>query len=189
VDGSGSPHFRLIIGLGNPGKEYATTRHNIGFMILDAIAAETGFRFRADVKLGAEFAPQAGVIYAKPLRFMNLSGQPVGQLAHYYKILPEQILIIADDAALPLGKLRLRPGGSAGGHNGLQSIIEALGTDRVPRLRFGIGAAADQRMTDHVLGRFDAAEWPLVEENILRARAAVGLAQEHGLEAAMNQFN
>jgi PTH1 family peptidyl-tRNA hydrolase len=189
VDVSELPTFRLIVGLGNPGKEYSKTRHNIGFMILDAMAAESGLRFSANAKMGTEVAFLNGVVYCKPLSFMNLSGQPIVQLAHFYKIAPERILVVTDDAALPLGKLRLRPAGSSGGHNGLQSIIESFGTDMVPRLRFGIGAAADQPMTNHVLGRFSADEMEAVGESVTRARDAIAFAQENGLEPTMNKYN
>lgn len=120
---------------------------------------------------------------------MNLSGQPVAALSRFYKVEPEQILVVLDDVALPLGKLRLRQNGSAGGHNGLQSILDHLGTREVARLRVGIGAANERTMTGHVLGRFSPRERELLETSLNRAVETINYAQTNGLNAAMNQFN
>src|SRR5438105_4860640 len=143
-------------------------------MILDALARRGGVEFRHEAKWNAELASlgdavgSGGVLLCKPLSYMNLSGEPVGEVSRFYKIAPNEILVVLDDAALPLGRLRLRARGSAGGHNGLQSIIKHVGD--VPRLRVGIGAAAGARtMTEHVLGRFAPEETPLVEETLSRA--------------------
>jgi len=125
----------------------------------------------------------------KPLSFMNLSGQPVAALSHFYKVEPEQILVVLDDVALPLGKLRLRKNGSAGGHNGLQSILDHLGTREVARLRVGIGAANERTLTGHVLGRFSLGERELLEASLEKAVQSINYAQMNGLQAAMNQFN
>jgi PTH1 family peptidyl-tRNA hydrolase len=184
-----TPHFRLVLGLGNPGRDYAATRHNIGFMILDHHADRAGFAFRLEARWNAAVATHGGVTYAKPLTYMNLSGRPARAISDFYKIEPSAVLVVLDDAALPLGKLRLRADGSAGGHNGLQSILEHLGTRDVARLRVGIGAPGGGEMSDHVLGRFSAEEKPELEMSVARAAEALHFAQQNGLAAAMNQFN
>jgi PTH1 family peptidyl-tRNA hydrolase len=187
---SRAPGFRLIIGLGNPGREYERTRHNVGFMVLDRLAADSGANWRTEREWKAEVARQTdGVVYCKPTSFMNLSGKPVAAVARFFKVPPAEMLVIYDDLALPLGKLRFRPGGSAGGHNGIASIIEHLGTREVPRLRIGIGGAEGEGMVSHVLGRFSPAEMPALEDALNRADKAIAFAQTRGLEAAMNQFN
>ena len=180
--------FRLIVGLGNPGREYERTRHNVGFMVLDKLAARSGAAWRKEKTWKAEVADCEGVICCKPTSFMNLSGGPVSRVAHFYKASPAQTLVIFDDLALPLGKLRLRPEGSAGGHNGMQSVIDHLGTRAVPRLRVGIGEASGG-MVGHVLGRFAPAELPELEAALDRAVDAIEFIQTRGLQAAMNQFN
>lgn len=182
-------HFRLIVGLGNPGRDYAQTRHNVGFMILDQLAQRRRATFHAEAKWNAELAPHAGVTLCKPLSYMNASGGPVASLSRFYKIEPREMLVVLDDAALPLGKLRLRASGSAGGHNGLQSLIEHLGTTEIPRLRVGIGEAAGRTMTHHVLGRFSTDEMLAVRDTLVRATDAIECAMTAGLEMAMNQFN
>jgi PTH1 family peptidyl-tRNA hydrolase len=189
------PRFRLLVGLGNPGREYAQTRHNVGFMILENLAARSGAQFRHETKWNAEVAASGsgvnGVLLCKPQSFMNLSGEPVAHVSRFYKIAPSEMLVIFDDAALPLGKLRIRANGSSGGHNGLQSILDHIGGEKntVPRLRIGIGAADGRGMTQHVLGRFAAEEIPALDESLARAIEAIDFAQQHGLDAAMNKFN
>jgi len=158
-------------------------------MVLDRLAADSGARWRTEREWKAEVAAHEGVVFCKPTSFMNLSGKPVAAVARFYKVPPAEMLVIYDDLALPLGKLRFRPGGSAGGHNGIQSIIEHLGTPEVPRLRIGIGGAAGEGMVSHVLGRFTPAEMPSLEDALNRADKAIAFAQTRGLEAAMNQFN
>jgi len=180
---------QLLVGLGNPGRDYARTRHNAGFMILDRLAAASGVAFRSEKKWDSEVAEAAGLKLCKPMRFMNLSGGPVRALCDFYKIAPEQVLVAYDDVALPLGKLRLRPRGSAGGHNGLQSVIDHLGTDAVPRLRIGIGAAQGATLVNHVLGRFSSDEEAALDSALQRAMEAISCVREQGYEAAMNQFN
>ena len=182
------PIFRLIVGLGNPGREYERTRHNVGFMVLDKLAAQSRFQWRREKEWKADVASHDGVVYCKPASFMNLSGKPVSDVARFYKIAPEETLVIADDAALPLGKLRLRASGSAGGHNGLKSIIEHLGSAAVPRLKIGIGGT-ETELVSHVLGRFSPQELPELEDALIRAMQAVATAQTSGLQTAMNQFN
>jgi len=187
VDLEAALRLRLIVGLGNPGREYANTRHNVGFMILDQLARRAGVNFRLESKWSAELVSHAGVWLCKPLSFMNVSGQPVAHVSQFYKIRAEETLIVLDDTALPLGKLRLRSRGSAGGHNGLQSILDHVGD--VPRLRVGIGAAEGRGMIQHVLGRFCPEETTALEQSLARAVAAIDFTQINGLEAAMNQFN
>lgn len=159
-------------------------------MLLDKLAARSGATWRKEREWKAEVALCNGVVLCKPLSYMNLSGKPVGAVTRFYKTAPTETLLIYDDVALPLGKLRFRPGGSAGGHNGVKSIIECLGTTEVPRLKIGIGAAGDnEAMVSHVLGRFSPAETPVLEEALDLALSAVECAQTRGLHAAMNQFN
>src|SRR6187549_239631 len=158
--------FRLIAGLGNPGRDYAGTRHNVGFAILDRLAAGAGATFRHEKKWQAQVAAIGDLWLCKPQTYMNLSGESVGALGHFYKIEPSQVLVVLDDMALPLGRLRFREGGSAGGHNGLQSVIDHLGTSAVPRLRVGIGATEQSDAVGHVLGRFRPEERPALEATV-----------------------
>jgi len=190
VDSALQPTFRLVVGLGNPGDEYVETRHNVGFMIVDRLARQESAPLRKEKKWNAEVAVAGKVMLCKPLSYMNLSGGPVSALSRFYKIEPSETLVVFDDVALPLGKLRFRKDGSAGGHNGLQSILEQLGTREVARLRVGIGGAANERgLTGHVLGRFSSEERETLEAGLDRAVQAVNYVQIHGLQAAMNQFN
>ena len=180
--------FRLVVGLGNPGREYADTRHNVGFLLIDRLAARDRAAWRHERRWQADVAKAGAMHLCKPLTYMNLSGQSVRAVADFYKIEPGQVLIVLDDFALPLGKLRFRPSGSSGGHNGLKSVIEHLGTTAVPRLRIGIGGAEGDTV-DHVLGRFALAEREPLEQSLARAVEAVDFAQSRGLEAAMNNYN
>lgn len=182
------PGLRLLVGLGNPGREYRETRHNVGFMILDQLAARERAAFRTEKSWQAEVARAGDLVLCKPLTYMNLSGQSVRPLSQFYKIEPGQMLVILDDMALPLGKLRLRPEGSAGGHNGLKSIIEHFGTQAVPRLRVGIGSA-ERDAVDHVLGRFTLEERAPLEQSLARALEAIDCTRTQGLTAAMNTYN
>jgi PTH1 family peptidyl-tRNA hydrolase len=183
------PPFALIAGLGNPGREYEGTRHNIGFMILDRLAASAETTFRVERSWKAALAKSGDVLLCKPLSFMNASGDVVGDVAQFYKVPPAAILVVLDDMALPLGKLRLRATGSAGGHNGLASIIERFGTEAVPRLRVGIGMPENRASVNHVLGRFSPEELPQIAETLARAADAIATAQRDGMAAAMNLFN
>lgn len=184
-----SPVFRLLVGLGNPGREYVETRHNVGFMIADRLAAKGGADFRVEKSWQAIIARVGDLHLCKPLTYMNLSGIAVRVVSDFYKIAPAQILVVLDDMALPLGRLRLRAEGSAGGHNGLASILEHLGTLAVPRLRIGIGPAQPGAATDHVLGRFVLEEKAALEQSLERAESAISCVLERGLPAAMNAFN
>lgn len=180
--------FRLVAGLGNPGRQFAGTRHNVGFLVLDELARRAAVSFQSEPKWDAEVAPCGGRMLIKPQTFMNLSGESVGNYARYYRLEPSEVLVILDDAALSFGDLRLRKTGSAGGHNGLESILVHLGTEAVPRLRFGIGAASGP-LHDHVLGKFHPEELSALETTIGRAADAVEHANAHGFESAMNIYN
>ena len=184
-----SAQIRLVAGLGNPGPEYAATRHNIGFMVLDRLAALVGSSWEKSPKWEALSAKWGDVFLVKPLSFMNRSGYPLFALAQFYKIAAEEILVVLDDFALPLGRLRLRLGGGTGGHNGLDSIIMQFGTDQISRLRVGIGQAPREGSVDYVLGRFFEEEKPIVRSTIARAVEAVKCAIDNGLLSAMNTFN
>jgi PTH1 family peptidyl-tRNA hydrolase len=159
-------------------------------MILDQLASRKGASFQSSSKWDADVASHEGVHFCKPSSYMNLSGGPVSAISQFYKVPANEVLVVLDDVALPLGQLRFRAGGSAGGHNGLKSIIEHFGTQEVPRLRFGVGAVEGEKtLSDHVLGRFTKAERPILEESTARAVAAIEAAQESGLQAAMNTYN
>lgn len=180
--------FRLIAGLGNPGRQYAGTRHNAGFLVLDELARRAATAFQFDAKWNSEVAPCGGRTLMKPQTFMNLSGEAVGNYARYHRLDPAEVLVVFDDTALPLGDLRMRRSGSAGGHNGLRSIIAHLGTEEIPRLRVGIGAAKNT-LHNHVLGKFSDDELPAVHLAVERAADAAEHANAHGFEAAMNIYN
>jgi PTH1 family peptidyl-tRNA hydrolase len=185
---------KLIVGLGNPGPEYRQTRHNVGFMVVDALADRWGvdgqWREKFDALLIKHLVGDQQVIVAKPLTFMNLSGQAVQAIAAFYKIEPAEVLAIVDEAALPLGRLRARRDGSAGGHNGLKSLIQHLGTEAFPRLRVGVGRGSDGReLSDHVLGRFEPDERTTVSAAVLRAADASAMFITDGIERVMNAFN
>lgn len=181
--------IRIIVGLGNPGRDYAATRHNVGFMVLDRLAAHFGVEWKTDKARKAELAAGPGVLLVKPQTFMNASGECVGPLMRYFKFEPEQVFVVYDDIAFPVGALRLRAGGSAGGHNGMKSLIAHLGTEKFPRLRIGISAPGQKQMISHVLGKFAPDERPLLDDALLRASAASLMALSHGFDAAANQFN
>jgi len=184
-----TPQIRLIAGLGNPGREYEQTRHNVGFLVADRLAAQFGSTWEKSSKWGAISAKCGEVILVKPMTYMNRSGEPLGAIGQFYKIEPPEILIVLDDLALPLGRLRLRARGGAGGHNGLESILARFGTEEIPRLRIGIGAAPRDDPVDYVLSRFFDEEEVLVASTIGRATEAVKWAIDKGLVSAMNNFN
>jgi len=188
VEGS-TPQIRLVAGLGNPGPEYASTRHNIGFMVADQLAAQFGSTWEKSTKWDALSAKCGHVFLAKPISYMNRSGYPLLAIAQFYKIDPPEILVMLDDMALPLGRLRLRLGGGSGGHNGLESIIMQFATEEIPRLRIGIGEAPAAGSVDYVLSRFFEEEKPIVRATIDRAAEAVKCAIDNDLISAMNIFN
>lgn len=181
--------FQVIIGLGNPGRQYEETRHNVGFMVLDRLAAAAGAPFESAPKFQCHLAKLPGTLLVKPQSFMNLSGRAVRQILSFHKWLPESILVVYDDAALPLGTLRFREKGSAGGHNGIKSLIEHLGTDVFPRLKIGIGSSEPGNMVGHVLGKFSPDERPLLENTLATALEAVQLARSQGVAAAANRYH
>ncbi len=181
--------IRLVVGLGNPGPEYERTRHNIGFVVLDRLAADAAATWQREAKWGAHVAKAGSVFFVKPMTYMNRSGEPLAAVAQFYKIEPSEMLIVFDDMALELGRLRLRLEGGTGGHNGLDSIIVSLGTDQIARLRIGIGAAPERGAVDYVLGRFFQEENPVVETAVARAAEAVKWAIDKGMLSAMNTFN
>jgi PTH1 family peptidyl-tRNA hydrolase len=183
----GDTPVRLVVGLGNPGREYEDTRHNVGFKVLDRLVGEAGWQWRAPWR--CLFQTHGGLLFCKPQTFMNLSGQAVGAVAAFYKVPPSAVLVVLDDLSLDLGRLRIRPSGSAGGHNGLKSVIAALGTDHIPRLRLGIGAAGARDAAEYVLSAFSRGEQPLVDEALGKAVEAVGKISREGLAPAMNAFN
>ena len=180
---------RLVVGLGNPGSEYNRTRHNIGFEVVDSLASEWGLTWQHSKSWQALWAKHEKAILVKPASYMNRSGQPLAAVANFYKIVPAEILVVLDDMALELGRLRLRTEGGTGGHNGLESIIMQFGTEAIPRLRIGIGAAPVEGATDYVLGRFFEEEQPLVKQTVARAADAVKWAIDKGVLSAMNLFN
>ena len=185
--------MKLIVGLGNPGSKYGGTRHNLGFEVVDEVARRRGLTFEsspADAVMARERGPDAQLMLAKPTTFMNRSGEAVGVVCRYYRIQVADILVVADDANLPLGRLRARRSGSEGGHNGLRSVILALATREFSRLRMGVGRGEDQRdLAAHVLARFAAEEIATIGEMITRAADAVELFVERGITTVMNRFN
>ena len=184
-----TPQIRLIAGLGNPGPEYATTRHNIGFMVADQFADQFGSTWERSTKSDALSAQCGDVLAVKPMSFVNRSGYPLFEVAQFYKIRPSEILVVLDDLALPLGRLRMRASGGSGGHNGLESIIIQFNTEEIPRLRIGIGEAPSDGSADYVLSRFFDEEKPIVRSSINRAVEALKCAIDNGLVSAMNIFN
>jgi len=183
--------MKLIVGLGNPGRKYAGTRHNVGFEAIDLVAE----RHRLEWESGPTDALVArwrseGVLLAKPLTFMNLSGYPVGELLRFFKIDPADMLVVVDEVNLELGRLRARPSGSAGGHNGLKSLIGQLGSDAFARLRVGVGRGDARRdLADHVLAKFEPDERPIIAEAVGRAADAAELFVSEGIGPVMNRFN
>ena len=181
--------IRLVAGLGNPGPEYTATRHNVGFMVVDQLAAQFGSIWEKSGKWDALSAKCGAVLLIKPMSFMNRSGYPLLAVSQFFKIQAEEILLVLDDLALPLGRLRLRARGGPGGHNGLESIIMQFGTEEISRLRIGIGEAPREGAVDYVLSRFFDEEKPLIRSTIDRAVDAVKCAIDNGLVSAMNTFN
>jgi len=183
----------LIVGLGNPGAEYARTRHNAGFMLADALAAKWRCDWTAEKKFRARVAKASRngkrILLCEPQTFMNASGETVGAMANFYQLPLGRLIVVVDDADLPLGTVRLRPSGSSGGHHGLESIEQHLASREFARLKIGIGRKDNLReITNHVLGRFDTAENGLMEKVLDRAAGQVETWLEAGLEKAM-QFN
>ncbi len=186
--------MKAIFGLGNPGPRYKGTRHNVGFEVVDTLADRWRLAPFAQGPADAVIAKRQAidgepVLLVKPTTFMNLSGHAVGDIVRYYRITLPDVLIVLDEIQLPLGKLRARARGSAGGHNGLKSVIEQLGAD-VPRLRLGVGRGDERRdLADHVLAKFDTDEAAEAERMIARAADAAEVFVAEGIAAVMNRFN
>ena len=183
---------KMVVGLGNPGRRYAKTRHNIGFAVIDALAEHLGIkvrRRRLDSAVGEVSFADKKLILLKPWRYMNRSGGPVAKALRYYGLEPSDLLVVVDDMALEPGRLRIRAEGSSGGHNGLTDIIYRLGTSEFCRLRVGIGHSGGQEAVDFVLSRPGSAEKAQLAEAVGRAREAVLCWVEHGVRTAMDRFN
>ncbi len=186
--------MKLIVGLGNPGQQYEHTRHNVGFRVVDRLAEKWGWKWserRARAMLASGTVGIEKIVLAKPLTYMNLSGESVGELARWYRVPSEDILIIYDELDLPTGRVRLRANGSAAGHNGMRDIIAKLHTSDFPRLRVGIGRPKNTRMEgrDHVLSAAHGDESILLTNGEERAVEAVQMLLSQGIEAAMNAVN
>lgn len=184
----------LLVCLGNPGDKYENTRHNVGFMVADEIgqrqhAPIQKIKFKALTNLFTISGEK--VLVMKPVTYMNLSGEAVRQAADFYKIDPGHVLVVSDDTALAVGRLRIRRGGSAGGHNGLKSIIQHLGSDQFPRLRVGVGEKPhpDYDLADWVLGKFQGEDKKAIDAAVKRAADAVECVIAEGCDRAMNKFN
>ena len=187
-------NLRLIVGLGNPGAEYARTRHNVGFLLVQRLAARWRAVWAYEKKFNARMARaergENRALLCEPQTYMNSSGEAVGAVAAFYRIPPGSLLVVVDDADLPLGEIRLRPGGGSGGHHGLESIEQHLGTRDYARLRIGIGRADGAReITDYVLGRFSPAEAAVAERVVTVAADQAECWLNAGMQKAMNQFN
>ena len=184
----------LLVGLGNPGSKYESTRHNMGFLAVDGLARRKGFRFnklRFRAWTAEWMVNGEKVLVMKPQTYMNLSGESVGEAARFYKIPADHVVVISDDISLPVGKLRIRTGGSAGGHNGLKSIIARLGGDGFPRIRIGIGAKPhpDYDLADWVLGKFPAEDAKAITDRYADLEAAAKLIMDGKLSLAQSKYN
>ena len=188
-----APPARIVVGLGNPGNQYAETRHNVGFWCVDRIAVDYSIalsrRHRSSI-IGEGEIDGHRVVLAKPRGFVNLSGQAIKYVLARYSISPQALLVVYDDMALPLGKIRLRPEGGTGGHNGIKSVIEAAGTQDFPRLRIGIGRPpAGSGTIEYVLDSMSVEERTMADEAVARASQAVATLLTDGITVAMNRFN
>ncbi|HET6383112.1 MAG TPA: aminoacyl-tRNA hydrolase [Armatimonadota bacterium] len=183
----------LVVGLGNPEDRFTRTRHNVGFMVADRLAERHEFRIRHREKralTGSWVSSNGRVLVAEPQTYMNLSGASVRALSQFYKISPDRVLVVCDDTALPFGRLRIRRAGSEGGHNGLRSLSQHLGTQEYPRLRIGIGRpASSQALKDYVLSAFTSTEMSELPAILDRAVDAIETAVSEGVDAAMTRFN
>jgi len=183
--------MHLIVGLGNPGREYEKTRHNVGFVAIDYLAEQLGIKM-SKLKFkgvyGEGFIGTEKCVLLKPQTFMNLSGQSVREAAEFYKIEPENIIVLYDDVNLAPGKVRIRPDGSAGGHNGMKNIIYLLNTDKFPRVRFGVGAPQHD-LADHVLGHFGDEDGVAVTRAIKNIEDILNVILKMGVSEAMSRFN
>jgi PTH1 family peptidyl-tRNA hydrolase len=185
--------MKLIVGLGNPGSRYRGTRHNVGWEVLERLARKHGIAIGEDTgwaEVGRGDIGPHRVVLARPMTYVNASGMAVQDLRRRFRVKPSDLFLIVDDLDLPLGRLRLRQKGTAGGHNGLRSVIEALGTDGFPRMRVGIGRPPGKTdAADHVLARFSAEERQMLNDALDRAVEALEVAIVDGVDVAMNRFN
>lgn len=181
--------MKLIVGLGNVGERYCFTRHNTGFMVLDKLALDKGFSFREESKLKCFLAKSGDIIYIKPTTFMNLSGEAVRAVMDYYKIDVKDLLIVYDDIALDLGRMRFRANGSDGGHNGIKSIIKHVGTKEFDRLKIGIGPQPNIPSENYVLQNFPKEQLEELKEVLKKADEAIEFYLENGIQKAQNKFN
>lgn len=184
--------MRVVVGLGNPGKQYHGTRHNVGFAVVDALAAAPSvgsFQSRFQAQVAESFEGGQKVLLVKPETFMNLSGRSVRQVVDFYQVPLTDLLVVCDDVNLPPGKLRIRVKGSHGGHNGLRDIQSHLGTTDYPRLRIGVGGAEEGQLVGHVLSRFRPSERPVIDEAVALAAQAVAVWIQQDIDVCMNRFN
>jgi peptidyl-tRNA hydrolase, PTH1 family len=185
--------MKLVVGLGNPGKKYDGTRHNVGFAVIDMLAAAPGvgnFQERYDADLAEWHDDGEKILLMKPLTFMNLSGRAVRQVADFYQLELPDLLVVCDDMALPLGKLRFRARGTHGGHNGLRDIQQHLGTNEYARLRIGVDVPEGERdAVDHVLGKFKPSERPVITDALQLAVQGTAMWVKHGIQKCMNEYN
>jgi PTH1 family peptidyl-tRNA hydrolase len=180
--------IKIVFGLGNPGRLYQKTRHNVGFMVVSRLARRMGLKF--DKKFcSSRVAEGEGIVLAKPYTYVNLSGKAAKALLQRFSLSPEELLVVCDDVALPLGRIRIRRKGSDGGHNGLRSIIKELGTENFPRLRVGIGREGIKDLVGYVLGEFEREEMEILEKVLEVAVDAVECIIKEGIEEAMNKYN
>lgn len=182
----------IIAGLGNPEKKYLETRHNVGFQVLDVLAASTGIKVEHEMCKGLTGTGKVAgqqVVLVKPLTYMNLSGECLKPLMDYYELDPAHVLVIYDDISLEPGNLRIRKKGSAGGHNGIKSIIACLESQDFPRVKVGVGVPGEEGLIAHVLGNFEGEDLEIMKESYVRAARAAEAILEVGADVAMNQFN
>jgi PTH1 family peptidyl-tRNA hydrolase len=185
---------KVIVGLGNPGRKYEGTPHNVGFDVVDCLAHGSGCKLRRSLRFRAQTAKTVigaeTVLLVKPQTYMNLSGESVGALMRYHKVPPTELLVLLDDVDLDIGRIRVRPRGGSGGHKGLKSLIQHVGTEEFVRIRMGVGRGrAESDVVSHVLSPFSAAQRDSVRSMVDRAADAVGVVLESGVESAMNRFN
>lgn len=181
--------MKIVIGLGNIGEKYCFTRHNVGFMVLDKWALEDGFAFKEDKKLKCFLAKHNNIIFVKPTTFMNLSGEALRAVMDYYKVNISDILVVYDDISLDLGKIRFRANGSDGGHNGIKSIIQHIGTKNINRLKIGIGPQPNIPSENYVLANFPKEQHDLLKSVLNNSIDAIKYYLDFGIEKTQNKFN
>lgn len=183
----------IVVGLGNPGDKYRYTKHNIGFMTVDYFAAAHKInigKIKHKAVIGEGMIGEEKVVLVKPQTYMNVSGESVVEVLNWYKVAPSNLIVIYDDVDIPVGKIRIRPFGSSGTHNGMKSIIYLIGSDQFPRIRVGIGKQPDYMdLGDYVLGKFGDAEIPAMEESVKKASLAIEEMIKKGISSAMNKYN